>query len=149
MARRYKIPEGLKVTPDGSWHTGDRPVAHQATLRYLKAQLQFEDEGAFIVDGEKRMPIEIEGPPFEVVTFELDEAASFAKLRLDDGSEEELGEKALEMNEESGRLECRVREGRGCATLSSGAHQTLLEHAVEEDGAFYLACGDSRYLIRT
>ena len=149
MPRRYKIPGGLKVMPDGSWQAGDRPLAHRATLRYLKAQLRFEDEGAFIVDGKNRMPIEIEGPAFEVVAFELDEAASSAKLRLDDGSEEELGEKALEMNEESGRLECRVRQGRGGATLSSGAHQTLLEHAVEEDGEFYLACGDSRYLIRT
>ncbi len=149
MPRRYKIPEGLKVTPDGSWQTGDRPLVHQATLRYLKAQLRFEEEGAFIVDAKKRVPIEIEGPPFEVLAFELDEAASSAKLRLDDGSEEELGEETLEMNEESGRVECRVRQGRGRASLSRGADQTLLEHAVEEDGEFYFACGESRYLIRT
>ena len=149
MPRRYKIPEGLKVAPDGSWQSADQPLAHRATLRYLKAQLRFEDEGAFIVDGKKRMPIEIEGPPFEVLAFELDEAASSAKLRLDDGSEEELGEETLAMNEESGSIECRVRLGRGRAKLSRGAHETLLEHAVEEDGEFYLACGESRHLIRT
>ncbi len=149
MARRYKIPEGLKVAPDGSWQTGDQPVAHQATLRYLKAHLQFEDAGAFIVDGEKRMPIEIEGPPFEVLAFELDEAASSAKLRLDDGSEEELDDETLEIAEETGRFECRVRRGRGRAAVSRGAHQTLLELAIEADGEFYLPCGESRYLIRT
>ena len=149
MPRRYKIPEGLKVAPDGSWQTGDQPVAHRATLRYLKAHLQFEDEGAFIVDGDKRVPIAIEGPPFEVLAFELDEAASSAKLRLDDGSEEELGEETLAMDEESGRFECRVRQGRGRALVSRAAQQTLLEHAVEVDGEFYLACGESRHMIRT
>jgi hypothetical protein len=149
MARRYKIPEGLKVAPDGSWQTGEQPVVHQATLRYLKAHLRFEDEGAFIVDGGKRMSIEMKGPPFEVLALELDAAASTAKLRLDDGSEEEVGEETLAMDEESGRIECRVRRGRGRAMLSRGAHQTLLDHAVEADGEFYLACGERRYLIRT
>ena len=38
MARRYKIPEGLRVAEDGTWFTGDEPVIHKATLRYLKAR---------------------------------------------------------------------------------------------------------------
>ena len=37
-------------------------------LRYLKSHLVFEDGGAFVVDGAQRMPVEVEGPPFEVVS---------------------------------------------------------------------------------
>src|SRR5215208_5863866 len=37
--RRWQIPEGLRVLPDGSWRVGELQVLHPPTLRYLKAHL--------------------------------------------------------------------------------------------------------------
>ena len=48
------------------------------------------------------------------------------------------------MNDETGRFECAVRGGRFRARLSRGAHQLLLDHVVEEDGAFFLRVGPRR-----
>jgi hypothetical protein len=146
--RRWTIPEGLRVLPDGSWRVGDFHVIHPPTLRYLKAHL-IEDGGAFVADGEQRMPIEVEGPPFEVTTLVLDEAGGTAAAILDDGSTEEVEDTSLGMNEDTGRFECAVRGGRFRARLSRGAHQMLLDHVMEEDGTFFLRVGERRISLRT
>src|SRR5262245_30717199 len=74
LIRRTAIPEGLRVLPDGSWRVGDQAVAHARSLRYFKQRLTFEEGGAFVVDGAQRMPITIEGPPFQIesLTFDAD-----------------------------------------------------------------------------
>jgi len=41
----WRIPEGLRVLPGGSWRIGDLPVAHEPSLAYLKRHLVFEDDG--------------------------------------------------------------------------------------------------------
>jgi hypothetical protein len=56
---------------------------------------------------------------------------------------------SLGMDAASGRFECRVRAGRASAILSRSAHQTLLEHAEEEGGHFFLRAGTRRLPIRT
>jgi len=147
--RRWQIPEGLQVLPDGSWRVGDYQVLHPPTLRYLKSHL-VEDGGAhFVVDGEQRVPIQVQGPPFEVTTLVLDQAAGTAAVVLDDGSKEPVVDASLGMNGETGRFECAVRGGRFRAHLSRGAHQMLLDHIVEEDGAFFLHVGAQRIAVRT
>ena len=147
--RHWLIPEGLRVLPDGSWRVGDFQVLHPPTLRYLKAHL-VEDGGAPIVaDGEQRMPIDVEGPPFEVTTLVLDEAGGTATAALDDGSTELVRDASLGMDQETGRFECAVRGGRFRARLSRGAHQLLLDHVVEENGAFVLRVGPRRITLRT
>ena len=147
-ARMWHIPEGLKVRPDGSWRIGDLPVIHPPTLRYLKAHLVFEPGGAFVVDGAQRMPVEIEGPPFEVVSLVIDGARGAARAVLDDGSEETVREDSLGMDAQTGRFHCLVREGRAQAVLSRAAHQTLLAHAGQEGGRFYLQAGERRLPVR-
>ena len=52
---------------------------------------------------------------------------------LDDGSEESLTE--VGMDAVSGRFYCAVRGGRARAVLSRAAHQALIEHVEQEDGA--------------
>ncbi|HEY8148003.1 MAG TPA: hypothetical protein VIK51_03675 [Vicinamibacteria bacterium] len=147
--RRWQIPEGLRVLPDGSWRVGDFHVIHPPTLRYLKAHL-IEDGGApFVADGEQRMPIQVEGPPFEVTTLVLDEAGGTAAAVLDDGSTEPVRDASLGMDQETGRFECAVRDGRFRARLSRGAHQMLLDHVMEEDGTFFLRVGERRISLRT
>jgi hypothetical protein len=147
--RRWEIPEGLRVLPDGSWRVGELQVLHPPTLRYLKAHLVQEAGGPLLVDGDRRMPIQLDGPPFEVLTLVLDDAAGTAAVVLDDGSKEPVTETSLGMNHETGRFECAVRGGRFRAHLSRPAHALLLEHVVEEGGAFLLRVGARRIPLRT
>jgi hypothetical protein len=149
VPRFVTIPEGLRVDPDGSWRIGDEPVSHDRSLVFFKSHLVFEEDGAFIVNAGRRLPVEIAGPAFEVVRLELDAQQGCARAILDDGTEETLGDEALGMDPETGRFVCAVRDGRARARLSRAAHQTLIEHAEEEAGAFYLRAGLQRLRIRT
>jgi hypothetical protein len=148
-SRLWEIPEGLKVMPDGSWRIGELHVIHPPTLRYLKSHLVFEDEGAFVADGPRRMSVEVDGPAFQAVSLVVDAARDTASVVLDDGSEEEVQEDALGMDPHTGRFQCAVRGGRAQAVLSRGAHQTLLGHVHEESGRFFLQAGDRRFPVRT
>jgi hypothetical protein len=135
--------------PDGSWRTGELPVVHDQSLLFFKQRLVFEDAGAFVVDGPRRMPVEVEGPAYAVVRLTLDAARGEARVVLDDGSEEVVVDDALGMNEQTGRFECAVRSGRARALFTRGAHQTLLEHAEQDQGRFFLRAGGRRIPIRT
>jgi hypothetical protein len=146
---RWEIPEGLRVLPDGSWRVGDFQVLHPPTLRYVKSHLVDDGGAPYVVDGPQRMPIQVEGPPFEVLTLVIDPSRDKAEAVLDDGSLETIGDTSLGMNEETGRFECAVRGGRFRARLSRAAHQTLLDHIVEERGAFFLPVGARRIPLRT
>lgn len=141
------VPEGLWVRPDGGWYIGDVPVAHGRILLFFKSHLVVEDEGAFVVDGSRRLPVRLEGPALEVVRLEVDPRDGSPRALLDDGSREKLSE--LVMDDRTGRFECPVREGRIRAVLSRGAHQALLEHAEEAGGALVLHLGDRRIPLRT
>jgi hypothetical protein len=147
--RHWVIPDGLRVQPDGTWRVGDHQVLHPPTLRYLKSHLTAADGATFVADGEQRVPIQVEGPPFEVTTLVLDEAGGKVAVVLDDGSTEPVRDASLGMNEETGRFECTVRGGAFRARLSRGAHQMLLDNVVEEDGAFFLRVGPRRITLRT
>jgi hypothetical protein len=143
------LPEGLRVLADGTWHVGEAQVIHPPTLRYLKSHLVEEEGTACVLDGAQRVPVDVEGPAFEVTALVLDEAAGTASVVLDDGSKEPVRDTSLGMDDETGRFECAVRGGRFTARLSRGAHQVLLEHATEEDGAFFLRVGPRRIPLRT
>lgn len=145
----WPIPEGLSVLPDGSWRVGDLPVGHAASLRYLKAHLVFEDDGAFVVVGPGRVRVSVQGPAFEASSLRVDIKSGGAAVVLDDGSEESVTDDAIGMNPTSGRFECLVRGGRARALLSRPAHETLLVHAEEEAGRFFLCAGPRRIPIRT
>jgi hypothetical protein len=143
----FRVPEGVRVAPDGEWTVGGLPIRHPPSLRLLKARLHFSDEGAFLMDGPVRLPVRVDGPPFEVKDLRLDPATGQVRALLDDGSEERINE--LGMDETSGRFVCAVRGGRARAVLSRAAHQELLEHVEQKDGLFYLAVGDGRLPLRT
>jgi hypothetical protein len=149
VSRFWEIPEGLRVLPDGSWHVGELQVLHPPTLRYLKSHLVGEDEGEFVVDGVQRMPIHVEGPPFEVTRLVLDDDEQTATAVLDDGSTETLHDTSLGMNEDTGRFECAVRGGRFRARLGRAAHQALLDNVIEDEGTFFLRVGARRIPLRT
>lgn len=137
------------MLPDGSWRVGEHAVAHAAGLRYLKAHLVFEEGGAFVAVGPRRVPVILEGPAFEASALRVDAQTGEARVTLDDGSEEPVGDDALGMDADSGRFECVVRGGRARALLSRAAHQALLQHAKEDGGRFYLRAGRRRIPIRT
>ena len=147
--RRWEIPQGLRVHPDGTWRVGELQVIHPPTLRYLKAHLIEEGGAPYVADERGRMPIEVQGPPFEVTTLVLDEPSGTAAVVLDDGSKETVRDTSLAMNDQTGRFECAVRGGRFRARLSRAAHQMLLDHVTEEDGAFFLLVGGRRIPLRT
>ncbi len=52
------------------------------------------------------------------------------------------------MDPRTGRFHCVVRDGRAQAVLSRAAHQTLLAHAGQEDGRFFLQAGERRLPVR-
>lgn len=149
MKRRWEIPQGLRVCPDGSWRVGEHHVIHPPSLRYFKSHLVAEDGVAAIVDGAQRMPVDVQGPPFQVVTLVLDHEQEQARAVLDDGSVETLGDEALGMNQETGRFECRVRSGRFQAILCRGPYQALLDSIEEDDGRFFVRVGGRRIGVRT
>jgi hypothetical protein len=148
MADRWPSPESIRVGPDGGWSVGEFRIAHQPSLRFLKARLVFEDEGAFLVEGEQRLPVAVEGPAYEVTELKLDPAAGEARVVLDDGSEEIVGPDSLGTDAHTGRVECLARGGRARAALSRAAHQALLEHVEETRGHFFLRVGNRRLSIR-
>ena len=149
MADWWPAPEGVRVDPDGGWSVGEFAIAHAPSLRFLKAHLVFEEEGAFLVEGERRLPVVVEGPAFEVVELRLDESSGEARALLDDGSEELIGPDSLATDPRTNRVECLVRAGRARAVLSRGAHQTFLEHVEQEGGRFHLRVGRRRLFIRS
>ncbi len=108
----------------------------------------FEDEGAFLVEGDRRLPVAIEGPAFEVTELRLDPVAGEARVVLDDGSEEVVGPDSLGTDARTGRVECLARGGRARAAFSRAAHQALLEHVEETRGHFFLRVGSRRLSIR-
>ena len=124
-------------------------MIHPPSLRYFKSHLVTDNVDSYIVDGAQRMPVEIEGPAFQVVTLVLDRDREEARAVLDDGSVESLEDDALGMNRETGRFECRVRQGRFRAMLGRGPHQALLDHMEEEAGRFFLRVGSRRIGVRT
>ena len=149
MKRRWEIPQGLRVCPDGSWRVGEYHVIHPPSLRYFKAHLVTEAGATFIVDGAQRMPVEVQGPAFEVTSLVLDQQQGEARAVLDDGSVEKLDHDSVSMNHETGRFECRVRQGQFRATLGRGPHQALLEHLEEDAGRFFLRVGPRRIGVTT
>ena len=148
MADWWPAPEGVRVSPDGSWSVGEFRIVHLPSLRFLKERLVFEDEGAFLVEGERRLPVAVDGPAFQVVELRLDTEASEARVVLDDGSEQVLGHDSLGTDPNTGRVECLVRGGHARAAFSRSAHQALLPHVEETRGRFYLRVGSRRLAIR-
>jgi hypothetical protein len=123
-------------------------VIHPPSLRYFKSHLVAENGSAFVVDGARRMPVEVEGPAFLVMTLVLDVEKEEARAVLDDGSVEPIADGTLGMNRDTGRFECRVRGGRFRATLVRGPHQALLDHMEAEAGRFFLRVGTRRIGVR-
>jgi len=148
-AALWQIPEGLKVKADGMWWVGDVPVAHPVTLLYLKSHLVFDDDGAFVSDGLRRVPVTLSGPPLGVISLSIDPARGELGVVLDDGSIEPVRDGSLSLDERNGRFHCLVRGGRVRAPLSRAAHQRLLELAVEDDGRFCLRVGRRKIGIET
>jgi len=138
----------VRVAPDGSWSVGEFRIVHAPSLRFLKERLVFDDAGAFLVQGERRLPVAIEGPAFEVTELRLLPDAGEALAVLDDGSVEVLGPDSLATDASTGRAECTARGGRARAAFSRGAHQALLEHVEEVGGRFFLRVGRRRLPIR-
>jgi hypothetical protein len=149
MAEWWPAPEGVRIHADGGWSIGEFAIAHLPSLRFLKSHLVFEEDGAFLVQGDRRLAVAVEGPAFEVIELRLDEASGEARVLLDDGSEELLGPDSLATDPRTNRVECLVRGGRGRAVFSRGAHQTLLEHVEEQRGRFHLRVGRRRLPIRS
>ena len=147
MAGFWTAPEGVRVAANGAWSVGGLPIRHLPSLRLLKSRLSFSDDGAYLMDGPVRLPVKVEGPPFEVASLRLDPQSGEARAVLDDGSEEPLRD--LGMEEASGRFVCAVRGGRALAVFSRAAHQTLLSHVEQEDGHFFLPVGRRRLPVRT
>lgn len=149
VKRRWEIPQGLRVSPDGSWRVGEYHVIHPPSLRYFKSHLVSENGGFFVVDGAQRMPVDVQGPAFNVVSLVLDRDKEEARAVLDDGSVETVADGALGMNRQTGRFECSVREGRFRAILGRAPHQALLDNLEEEAGRFFLRVGNRRIGVRT
>jgi hypothetical protein len=142
----WQAPEGVRVLPDGTWRVGGFAIIHEPSLRHLKSRLVFADDGAFIEDGPQRLPVDVEGPAFEVLTLRLDPAKGEVRAVLDDGTEEGIADAA--MNEGTGRFECSCRGGRARAVFSRVAHQVLLDNLVQEGGEFFLCAGTRTIPVR-
>lgn len=141
MAEWWSVPEGVRVGPDGAWSVGEFRIVHAPSLRFLKERLVFEEAGAFVVQGDRRLPVTVEGPAFEVTELRLVPDSGEAHVVLDDGSEETLGPDSLAADMKTGRLECTTRGGRARAVFSRAAYQALAEHVEEVGGRYFLRVG--------
>jgi len=97
---------------------------------------------------DRRLPVAVEGPAFEVTELRIDPTAGEARVVLDDGSEEVVGPDSLGTDARTGRVECLARGGRARAAFSRAAHQALLERVEEANGHFFLRVGSRRLSIR-
>ena len=145
----FASPTDLRVLADGTWKVDGLPVVHGMTLRYLKAHLVWSPEGVAVVDRAQRMPVVLEGPPLEVKVLDVDKKRNEVRVRLDDGTEELVGDGAISMNERTGRFEFAARGGQLAALLSRGAHETLLAHVEESGEGFVIVAGIRAISIRT
>ena len=141
MAGLWPHPEGVRVAADGSWSVGEFHIVHAPSLRFLKERLVFEEAGAFLVDGDRRLPVTVEGPAFQVTELRLVPDSGEARVVLDDGSEETLGPDSLAADLKTGRLECSARGGRARAAFSRAAYQAVAEHVEEVGGRYFLRVG--------
>ena len=104
----------------------------------------FEDGAVFVADGPRRMPVVVEGPPFQVESMTFDAERGEVRVRMDDGSEEALGEPVVAMNPETGQFQCVVKKGLTRAVLSRAAHDALLDQLEEDGGDFFVSLGPRR-----
>ena len=95
MAEWWPTPDGVRVGPDGDWNVGEFRIAHLPSLRFLKARLVFEDEGAFLVEGVPPPPRGRRGPGVRGHGAAARPVAGEARVLLDDGNEEVLGPDSL------------------------------------------------------
>lgn len=147
MLKRNVIPEGLRILADGSWQAGEQALSHPRRLRRLKQRLSFEDGGTFLVDGDQRVPIVVDGPPLVVDTIAFDTAHGETRVQLDDGTEEVLADAVIRMSPETGKLECAVKSGRARAVLSRVAHDAVLDALEQEGGDFFVPLGGQRVRV--
>jgi hypothetical protein len=147
MAGDREVSTGIRVLADGSWHVGGLPVVHPVTLTYLKRHLVFDDDGPFLAEGPRRLPVRIEGPPFRVMSLTVDPGRETVLAVLDDGTQEPVANGDLGMDEATGRFECLVRGGRARAVLSRAAHQALIDYVENDGGRFVLRVGKRRFPI--
>jgi hypothetical protein len=144
MIGRYRIPEGLRVLSDGTWRAGDAAISQPRRLRYLKRNLLFDQEGAFLTDGDRRLPVALDGPPFQVESIVFDAEHGEVRVLLDDGSEERLSDAIVKMSPASGQFECAVKDGRARAMFSEAAHDTLLDLLEHQGEDFFVPLGAQR-----
>jgi len=97
-----------------------------------------------VVDGAQRMPVTVEGPPFQIETLVFDTDKGELRAQLDDGTEERLGEPTITMSRDTGHFECVVKEGLSRAVLSRAAHDGLLDRLEEDGGEFFVPLGPRR-----
>jgi hypothetical protein len=115
----------------------------------MQAHLVFREDGVFVEDEGRLLPVVVEGPPLVVLRLDIDVEQGEVRAHLDDGRVEAVRDNALAMDPGTGRFEFAARGGRARAVLSRSAHQTLLQHAEEEGGEVYLRAGRRRITLRT
>ena len=89
------------------------------------------------------------GPAFEVLSLRIDEAAHEARVELDDGTAETIGDDALGMSDDTGRFECRVRGGCFAALLRPRPAPDAAGARSRSGGRFFLRAGSRRIPVRT
>ena len=141
----WKLPR-FRIDRDGDWFHEGEEVSHEGILASLREGLQVDPAGHFLQIGPVRVPVEIEGAPFDVVRFEAD-GEGWA-LWLGDGSREALDPESLALRQGDVPY-CRVRGGRFEARFSRAAAWQLLQRveAQPEGGAPRLLVGGVRYAL--
>ena len=107
----FRVPEGLSVRADGTWHVGEYPSLTSAACATSKRTSSSKRTGRSSWTARTASLWRSRVRPSRCSHLDVDHGKAEIRVALDDGSEELLTEGALGMDPVTGRLECRVRGG--------------------------------------
>lgn len=129
----------IHVDRDGGWAWDGKPLVHDGILRYLKQNLERDDQGRYWVAVEAgRVPVIVEDAPYLVEALLEDPP----RARLDDGRELPLASPLSLLTSDEHRFYLPVSQER--ALFSRHAHHQLWDGLDEDAGGWALTLGAHR-----
>lgn len=135
----------IKVDKEGQWYFEGKPIVRRDILQELLRLLERDEAGRYWLSyGEEREPVDVEDTVF--VVQEVEKTPEGFKIRLNDGTEEELDLSSLWISAE-GVPYCTAKGGRFPARFTRQAFYKLGENAVEEGGVYFIEVKGKRYKL--
>lgn len=137
----------VRVAKDGTWCANGQEVINTAVKKLFFENLRRDNEGYFLQLWHKRIPVEVEDTPFlaETVRELTSENGGIAEFiaYLNDGTRETVQCETIRLGPKN-EVYLRVKNSRFEARASISSAYTILKHAEEKNGTFYLRLHDRK-----